>query len=34
LLPTTQEDDLAQSEFNKADCLPYYTIYRGSTTDR
>ena len=34
LLPTTQEDDLTQSEFNKADCLPYYTVYRGSTTDR
>lgn len=34
LLSTTQEDDAAQSEFNKADCLPYYTVYRGSTTDR
>lgn len=34
LLPTAQEDDLTQSEFNKADCLPYYTVYRGSTTDR
>jgi hypothetical protein len=34
LLSTIQEDDAQQSEFNKADCLPYYTIFRGSTTDR
>jgi hypothetical protein len=31
---TVQEDDAMQSEFNRGDCLPYYTIYRGSTTDR
>lgn len=34
LLSTVQEDDAQQSEFNKGDCLPFYTVYRGSTTDR
>jgi hypothetical protein len=34
LLTTIQEDDAMQSEFNKGDCLPFYTVYRGSTTDR
>jgi len=34
LLPTVQEDDALQRQLNKADCLPYYTVYRGNTTDR
>lgn len=34
LLPTAQEDDAQQSAFNQGDCLPCYTVYRGSTTDR
>jgi hypothetical protein len=34
LLTTVQEDDATQSEFNKADCLPFYTVYRGNMTDR
>jgi hypothetical protein len=34
LLTTIQEDDALQGEFNKGDCLPFYTVYRGSTTDR
>lgn len=34
LLSTVQEDDAQQSEFNRGDCLPCYTVYHGRTTDR
>lgn len=34
LLPTVQEDDEMQRELNRGDALPFYTIFRGSTTDR
>ena len=34
LLPTEQEDDVTQRELNRADCLPFYTVYRGNLVDR
>lgn len=34
LLSTVQEDDAQQSEFNRGDCLPFNTIYRGNLVDR
>jgi hypothetical protein len=32
-LPTGKEGDQLMSRFNQGDILPYYTVFRGSTTD-
>ncbi len=34
ILPAVQEDDAQQKAFNSADCLPFYTIFRGNFNDR
>jgi len=33
LLPDERQDDAQQSAFNRADCLPQYTVFRGNNNN-